>query len=67
MTIQNIYLVWENGDGRRDRVLHIFGDHDEFVKFWAAANGLREWCAGARYPARSHDVQNHHAAITIIH
>ena len=62
-----IYAAWENGESKRDRVLHLFSNHAEFCHFWSATDGLREWNPGARYPTRAHEIEVHNGNITIVH
>jgi len=62
-----IYLIWENYEDYKHRVLHIFSNHEEAMKFWAKTDGLPWWTAGARYFAKEHEVNNHNANLIISH
>jgi len=64
---KTLYLCWENFEDRKHRMLHIFGSHNDAIKFVRETDGLREWNPGAHYHARNHEVENHDSNLTIQH
>jgi len=58
--------AWENTTGPRDRQLYEFSDRSAYMSWLRERDGLRPWCAEARYPARLNEIESYNAA-NIIH
>jgi hypothetical protein len=60
-----VFYAWENDFSNKNRRLHEFRDHKKYLRWLSATVGLMPWCAGARYPARTKEVEAYDAAMIV--